>query len=280
METPVLYFYTPRPMTVSVGVDFPKGWITEWFPRASTLVPKVAEPKDIGGGRIEWNAVAVSPYATPELPKTQGASHYYTARNTDAAPIRVGTDWEKLIFYRGVGNFEAPVRPVFHPDGKLEVTADQPVPLVIWFENRGGNLAYRMARNVEGSVTLEPPAQGVKLDTLLTELTDYLVEFGLYRKEAEAMVATWRDSWFETGSRVFYIEPRSRVDELLPLRISPAPVGLARVFVGRSEVLAPWIQTALRTGDAKQFGRFAAPFLSALGLPPARLPYDPNACVQ
>src|SRR5829696_8248341 len=34
METPVLYFYSPQPKTLSVRVGFPQGWITEWYPRA------------------------------------------------------------------------------------------------------------------------------------------------------------------------------------------------------------------------------------------------------
>src|SRR5579885_2743485 len=34
METPVLYFYTPRPAKLSVGVDFPHGALTEWYPPA------------------------------------------------------------------------------------------------------------------------------------------------------------------------------------------------------------------------------------------------------
>src|SRR2546430_1186719 len=36
METPVLYFYAPREMTVDASVQFPKGIITEWFPRATS----------------------------------------------------------------------------------------------------------------------------------------------------------------------------------------------------------------------------------------------------
>ena len=35
METPVLYFYPLKPMTVSVRVDFPNGRVTEWYPRAT-----------------------------------------------------------------------------------------------------------------------------------------------------------------------------------------------------------------------------------------------------
>ena len=35
------------------------------------------------------------------------------------------------------------------------------------------------------------------------------------------MVATWRDSWFEEGMRVFYLTPRSVVDSVLPFISRP-----------------------------------------------------------
>ena len=66
-----------------------------------------------------------------------------------------------------------------------------------------------------------------------------LVAQGLYQKEAAAMVDTWRDSWFEEGLRLFYIVLRSAVDEILPLEINPAPASVARVFVGRIELITP-----------------------------------------
>jgi hypothetical protein len=34
---------------------------------------------------------------------------------------------------------------------------------------------------------------------------------GLFPKEAHAMVDTWRDSWFEEGTRAFYILPASEM---------------------------------------------------------------------
>src|SRR6185369_1563445 len=34
METPVLYFYAPHPLEVSVDVRFPQGLMTEWYPHA------------------------------------------------------------------------------------------------------------------------------------------------------------------------------------------------------------------------------------------------------
>ncbi len=35
-----------------------------------------------------------------------------------------------------------------------------------------------------------------------------LIAQGLYQDEAQAMLETWRDSWFEEGSRLLYIVPR------------------------------------------------------------------------
>src|SRR5262249_936828 len=41
------------------------------------------------------------------------------------------------------------------------------------------------------------------------------------------------------GLRVLYVLPRRLVDELIPIRIKPAPDRLERVMVGRVEVLTP-----------------------------------------
>ena len=75
------------------------------------------------------------------------------------------------------------------------------------------------------------------------------------------MLETWRDSWFEDGVRVFYIVPRKSVDAILPLSISPAPSAIARVFVGRMEVLTADVQqtveTAIARGDSATLGRYA-----------------------
>src|SRR5439155_23421298 len=67
-----------------------------------------------------------------------------------------------------------------------------------------------------------------------------LEQEGLYGPEAEAMVNTWRDSWFgEDGVRVLYMLPRNWADRTLPLSIEPAPEEVARVMVGRAELIFP-----------------------------------------
>jgi hypothetical protein len=99
-----------------------------------------------------------------------------------------------------------------------------------------------------------------------TELERLLLARGLYAAEANAMLETWRDSWFEEGTRLIYVVPRSEVDAILPLHIEPAPDEVARVFVGRMELVTPdtlkEITAALLANDAatlRRFGRFLEP---------------------
>lgn len=273
METPVLYFYSPHPVRLSIRVAFPQGWITEWYPKASRVKPAFVADADYRNGRIEWDSVDVRPGETPDLPTSLGASHYFAARNTDSAPLRVGDQWEKLIFYRGMGEFPVPLRPSFSNDGRLTIrnTGPQPIPLAILFENRGDKLGYRVVRGLKGRVEVDVPDLTGNVDQFHRELTDHLVEFGLYRKEALAMLETWRDSWFEPGMRIFYLVPRALVDSLLPLAVTPAPSATARVFVGRVEVLSPWVREtivgAAAAGDVPglmKFGRFLNPFVAQL----------------
>jgi hypothetical protein len=106
-----------------------------------------------------------------------------------------------------------------------------------------------------------------------------LVQEGLYRREAMAMVNTWRNSWFaEDGLRVLYVLPSSWTARTLPLTMGPAPRELVRVMVGRAEVLTPAQEqrlsdelTKAEVGDSeareraiadlRQLGRFAEPAL-------------------
>ena len=80
------------------------------------------------------------------------------------------------------------------------------------------------------------------------------------------MVDTWSDSWFEEGARLLYIVPRQAVDEIVPLTIAPAPSDVARVFVGRMELVTPVtrreVRQALASGDRDtlaRYGRFLQP---------------------
>jgi hypothetical protein len=95
----------------------------------------------------------------------------------------------------------------------------------------------------------------------------------LYEQEAQAMVDTWKDSWFEEGSRLLYIVPRADIDAILPLTITPAPSAVARIFVGRIELLTPAtlrdVGQALASNDRAvlaKYGRFLQPIADRAGV--------------
>jgi hypothetical protein len=266
METPVLYFYAPGDVTVNVKVGFKQGFITEWYPQALVGVPNPQQPNYEGS--IAWPTVKVSPSIAPEFPTEPGASHYYMARATDATPVQYGLQKEKFLFYRGVGQFAPPLSAKVDADGKAVVwsSRDGAIGDVILFENRGGAIAYSVARSANGRLTLDRPALDDEATAPKHELVKMLEANGLYRKEAEAMVATWSDSWFEEGVRLFYIVPRPTVDAILPLQIAPAPADVARVFVGRMELVTPAARAAVKRAliaddraTLKKYGRFLYP---------------------
>jgi hypothetical protein len=262
METPVLYFYSPRDLDVHVKVEFPHGVLTEWYPQAQQV-----------SGAIVWPSVKVEPYTSPALPRETAPSRYYAARETDSAPITVGDQHEKFLFYRGVGSFQVPLSARVTSEGTIAIENNgaEPVPSVILFENRGGRLGYRNVGDLKDAVTLDSPPLDSSLPVLRYELEDALVAQGLYPKEAQAMVETWRDSWFEEGTRLIYILPARAVDVALPLHVDPAPSQTARVFVGRIELITPEImrsvEDAIASGNwpaIKSYGRFVDSILDRM----------------
>jgi hypothetical protein len=257
-----MYFYSPRELEAHVKVAFPRGVITEWYPQAQRRA-----------GAIEWPNIKVEPYTSPALPVETEPSRYYAARGTDSAPITVGDQDEKFLFYRGVGNFQVPLSARVGDDGTvaIENRGTQPVPSVILFENRGGRLGYRLAGEVKDTITLESPSLDSSLPVLRTELETALIAQGLFPKEAQAMVETWRDSWFEEGTRLIYIVPSRAIDAFLPLHVDPAPSQTARVFVGRIELITPEIKRSVENAMAsgnwpaiERYGRFLDPILNRI----------------
>jgi hypothetical protein len=263
METPVLYFYAPTPLDVNVDVVFREGAITEWYPHADG-----ADPRSGRDGWIRWPKVRVTPGAAAEFPVEPGSSHYYAARATDAAPIEVASQKERFLFYRGVGWFAPPLSATLNTKGEATVWSPSNDPLgdIIVFDNHGGTIAYGVQRGSKGRLTMARPAVDDDVTGLQRALVKILIANGLYAKEAEAMVATWTDSWFEEGTRLFYIVPRATVDAILPLTITPAPQQIERVFVGRLELVSAAsrdaVRRALQANDRPtldKYGRFLGP---------------------
>jgi hypothetical protein len=283
METPVLYFYSQRPTTVGVQVTFPQGLFTEFYPYADVRqVPSYSNILSSLDGRpasngwtsfpakITWTNVEVTPGVTPALERGPERSHYYAARETDAAPIRVGNQNEKFLFYRGVGGFGVPLSATLQPDGRILVRnqGSLAMPAVIVLTSHGGKMGYRVYGALAGQreVALDAPILNKELSALRADLERILTEQGLYAREAKAMVETWRDDWFNDGTRIFYIVPQPEIDAMLPLSVYPKPSSVVRVFVGRMEVITPAsiadVERALAANDEKRldaYGRWLGP---------------------
>lgn len=273
METPVIYFYSGREQTVNARVRFPQGLITEWYPQGAVpAVPALTPLAKMTGG-ITWNDVKVSPLPRGHFPREADKSHYYAARETDASPVQVGSQHEKFLFYRGLASFPVPVSARLRRDGTIAVenTGTHEIGLFVLFEKRGGRLGYRVVRGSAKQVTLSRPVLTSDFESLRQDLQRALTEQGLYPREAAAMIETWRDSWFEEGTRLFYLIPRASVDAILPLEIEPRPAEVVRVFVGRLEIITAEMQTeveqALRLNDLstlRRHGRFLEPIAQSL----------------
>jgi hypothetical protein len=328
METPVLYFYSPREVTANVRVVFPHGAITEWYPNADNAIYESKSLMDQMGaatrspiyaadavvqtkslidpapagldsqlvrlspslngidlsmrnlmGAIGWSDIKIQPGSTADFPveksASQSASRYYAARGTDAAPITAGDQHEKFLFYRGVGRIPVPLSARISSDGRVVVEnhgADT-VPSAFLFENGGGRLGYRSAGAIfdQNVVTLDTPSLDGSFSELRHDLETALVAQGLFPKEAQAMVETWRDSWFEEGSRLIYIVPANAIDAMLPLQVDPTPSQTTRVFVGRIELVTAETKRVVKEAFAHRdwpvvarYGRFLDPILERI----------------
>jgi hypothetical protein len=290
METPVIYFYAPQAMTARVHVAFPRGYITEWYPKATQIArqigsgnipgtgdvprgPGMRTPREGEPDSIEWREVHIDPASAPQYPFQFESSNYYAARSTDSAPLTVGDETEKFLFYRGVGEFQPPIAVESLASDHLRIRnlTKGDIPAAIVFQNANGKIHYRALGSVKNETTTEFPKSDASLTALKLDLEKILSAQGLFPIEAHAMVETWRDSWFEEGSRVFYIVPASELESILPLQVEPRPDRTARVFVGRVEVITPEIKKTIETAIERQdratlekYGRFLQPLASEL----------------
>ena len=259
METPVLYFYSDKEMHASVHVDFPRGWITEWYPFAAAAPKFKDNNRRTIGQSIRWD-VNLVPGQTARFPTEEKDNHYYQARETDAVAVqteakvqeqetgvlRGGTviQTEKFLFYRGVGVFAPPLSAQALGNGKVEVknnSGTRAAGLVL-VTVHGGAVGFRTLAELEAKATTTAaiPAADKTAADLAAVMVDKLRAAGLYEKEARAMVKTWDSAWFgEEGTRLLYLVPRQRTDELLPLTVTPKPVETVRVLVGRHDFVTP-----------------------------------------
>ena len=286
LETPVIYFWSKKPLDVEVRVDFPQGVVGEWFPDARTYAPKIDGLSGVSNGTMTWDVSVDPSIAASSFAPVEPTDIWAPSRNVASTPVRFTTaggavENEQFIFYRGLATYDAAIRVTSGDDAVLHVenTSGEDVPAAFVLQVVGdkaqivpiGALLAGKTRDVT------PPAPTQPLDNYVHEaqrvLKESLVASGLYDDVAQAMVDTWTRSWFKNvGLRILYVAPRKWTDGWLPTTITPKPVSLTRTLVGRIEVITRADETALvasireaakthATFDLAPLGRFAEPRL-------------------
>jgi hypothetical protein len=199
---------------------------------------------------MEWKELEVLPGANLALHNSASSSPYYAAaRETDAATVRTRRQAEKMIFYRGFATFEPALHARLLDDQSIELrnTGDLPISAAIVFENHDGHVGFRVVRDLRDPIRVDAPElNGTPAVEVRAEMQRELQALGLFEKEAIALLAAARDSWFEPGTRVFYFVPPADIDRLLPLTITPAPASVTRALVGRVEILTQPLPAPIR----------------------------------
>lgn len=282
METPVTYFYTDGVRDINVQVGFPKGLLTEFYPPVKQMLPafdvsQFVQQPPLGKSALNWGRVTLIPPSALRsqitdsalakridqeiidglLPDSSNCPHYAHARETDSAIVHVknppdslrprmpaGNFFEKFLFYRGVGNFDLPLKLTCESNTDFLLTnngADE-VRSLFLVSVDGTSLRFQSFGKISAgqSLTLQQSKHDGSMDDLCKQVVTSLTNEGLYEKEAWAMVKTWRDSWFgEQGTRLFYVVPSAITEELLPLNVKPQPNEIVRVLIGRMEIMTP-----------------------------------------
>ncbi len=247
---------------------------TEWYPnlpqvgKAMMRMPRYPQPHLVDR---RWGDVELLPGVDEsKLYPTDGTdSYYYAARETDAVPLQVASYDaayhpiqlpEKFLFYRGISKFNAPLEVCQLDDFPGQTTlanhAKQPLKAVFIYALQGDRAKLVHLSDIPADDSAHwlnisspdlpwRPVAEVRAE-FTAKMRAALLSAGLYEKEAAAMVKMWGDSWFtEPGVRVLYTLPRTWADEVLPLKLTPAPKELSRVFVGRAELITPATEWAV-----------------------------------
>jgi len=258
---------------IDVTVKFHGGILNEYYPAADAGVDvdysRIHDKREAGVLPREWNFDILNNYVVGSL-KWRGVRIHDTVvapltdnpiwlapREVQAGSVFVpeAGEGERYLFYRGVANLEALLQ-TRTSSGSVRISAprvltwleapavtlpnvwlaDIRVDGVVAFREHGPVILPKAKPGAElGSLRrfseADYKAEGVKL--LRASLKRALLAQGLYSDEAEAMLNTWKASYFEkAGLRVFYVVPREWTDYFLPLTVS-VPARISRVIVGR-----------------------------------------------
>ena len=259
---------------IDITVRFRGGVVNEFYPDAAASVAldrQRIQSKAADGVITEWNGDVLNNFVVGSLQWKGLRLH-----DTVIAPLTNSEIWlaprevnsvsvfnpeagegEQYLFYRGVAHLDA-LLATKTSRGSVELltpahltwleSAAATIPNVWLADVRDdGTIAFRASP----AVTLTKENEGKRLGAvkrfsngeynagvaqLRASMKKALIAQGLFADEAEAMLNTWKASYFQKpGLRVFYIVPRAWTDYFLPLEFS-VPARVTRVIVGRIDL--------------------------------------------
>jgi len=242
-DKPVIWFYGPDGMKVSVKVTADRGFATACFPAAEVLTRRFSHIDgtammaslltESAGFRWRGTLTREPTGGVPEVPK----DHWWrTARSAGGLYFNVKGVSERFLFYEASA-FQAPtvsaevtvdaiaIRNAHDaPSGQVIVlvnTADKHY-MRVW-ETVGPGAAVKLAR---GEVMKEFSSA----DRVLVACAEQWKSFGMTAPEADAIDAVWREDLLKP-QRFLLISrmPPKLYDAMFPLTVTPPPVELVRV---------------------------------------------------
>src|SRR5439155_835049 len=149
---------------------------------------------------IHWPSVHVLPHdAQVAFPQDKAGSHYFAAREADADPLRIEPSpreqqFEKFLFYRGVGNFPTPLRVTMPSPNSaiLENTSKETMRdlFLLNVQDARAKFVHIATLSPGQSKTILLPSASEPLKTashqLAAEMASELTAQGLYAREATA----------------------------------------------------------------------------------------------
>jgi hypothetical protein len=291
METPVIYFYSDKEQVVDINVKFPEGVISETYPAPVSTSPGPNSEPVLANGDTTFKVGVLSPgdslYAHKFFHHVPAGNIYGHARRVKSNVVQSGNEYERFIFYRGLGRFQPDFKFTSSEGGftiantKLK-TGAIPAAYLVYVNQLGevraknlGAIGVGQTVKVTGK-TVSYLMAGVSTGGLLTEpalfgaLSQSLKKSGLTEDESNAMLNTWSHGYFKVpGLRLLYILSSNEVERVLPMTISPKPDELVRTFVGRIELLLNTREQDILADILKNhvafkpesLGRFAEPTL-------------------
>jgi hypothetical protein len=264
----------PAPGPIDVSVRFRGGILNEFYPAATAAVgfdnERIANKLN-SRPFTQWDGAVLNDYVASTLDwKGLSLTETFKAPLTDnpvwLAPRAVRSagvaaangEGERYVFYRGVAHLDALFQTQASPRG-LRLSAPA---RYTWFEGKALRVPHLwivqvrrdglIAFHERGEVVLPRDQPGMNVAQFaafpqeafvesgarrLRESMKHQLEWaGLFGPEADAMLNTWKASYFEKpGLRVFYMVPTEWTNYFLSLKIS-VPAEITRVFVGRIDI--------------------------------------------